>query len=227
MHFGHQNPKHTYHLNNHQLEVTHAEKDLGVIMDDTFKFHTHSSSASKKANQILGIIKRSYGTRDAITMTALYKAMVRPHLEYGNTIWGPFYEGDIKMVESIQRRATKMITGLHDKPYEERLKELKLPSLVYRRRRGDMIQMYKVINGLVRINVGDLFTSAKVSHTRGHPQRVYKTRAIKLPRRNSFSQRVINDWNGLPNYVVNAPSLNSFKGSLDKFWSDIKFSTTE
>ena len=134
-------------------------------------------------------------------------------MEYGNTIWGPFYEGDIKMVESIQRRATKMITGLHDKPYEERLKELKLPSLVYRRRRGDMIQMYKVINGLVRINVGDLFTSAKVSHTRGHPQRVYKTRAIKLQRRNSFSQRVINDWNGLPNYVVNAPSLNSFKNS--------------
>ena len=90
----------------------------------------------------MGIIKLSYGTRDARTITALYMAMVRPHLEYGNTKWGPFYEGDIKMVESIQRRATKMITGLHDKPYEERLKALKLPARVYRRRRGDMIQMY-------------------------------------------------------------------------------------
>ena len=72
--------------------------------------------------------------------------MVRLHLVYGNTIWGPYYQGDIKAVESVQRRATKLITVLKDKSYEEGMRELKLPSLVYRRRRGNIIQMFKIMN---------------------------------------------------------------------------------
>ena len=164
MHFGYKNPKQVYHLNGHALEETDHEKDLGVIIDSNLKFHTHTAAASRKANQILEIIKKSYTTRDNFTIPLLYKAMVRPHLEYGNTIWGPYYQSDIKMVESIQRRATKLVSGLKDKSYEERLKELKLPSLVYRRRRGDLIQMFKIMHGLVRMNVS----------TRGHSKRVFK-----------------------------------------------------
>ena len=71
-----------------------------------------------KANQVLGTIKRTYKTRDRETITTLYKSMVRPHLEYGNAIWGPCYMGDMKLVEGVQRRATKLIPQL----YEERLK---------------------------------------------------------------------------------------------------------
>ena len=67
----------------------------------------------------------------------LYKSMVRPHLEYGNMIWGHFYMQDIKAVEAIQCRATKLVSHLKNEPYEERLKILKLPSLVFRRKHGD------------------------------------------------------------------------------------------
>ena len=131
IHFGHNNQRHEYHLDDHTLEKIDNQKDVGVIIDNNLKFHIHSASASKKANQILGIIKKSYNTRDALTFSTLYKSMVRPHLEYGNTIWGPYYQGDIKVVESVQRRATKLITVSKDKTYEERIRELKLPSLVY------------------------------------------------------------------------------------------------
>ena len=124
VHFGYHNKKKTYYLNNHQLEASRSEKDLGVHVDDDLKFHVHTASATKKANQILGAIKKSYQTRDATTMKMLYIAMVRPHLEYGNAIWGPFYQGDIKMVEAVQHRATTLIPHLRDKPYEERLKAL-------------------------------------------------------------------------------------------------------
>ena len=226
MHFGYHNPKHAYHLSNHQLEVTHFEKDLGVIVDDDMKFHVHSASAAKKANQLLGVIKKSYQLRDARTITTLYKAIVRPHLEYGNAIWGPFYEGDIKKIEAIQRRTTKLIPEMTNKPYEQRLRELKLPSLVFRRRRGDMILMYKVMNGLVRIDKDKLFKPAMVSCTRGHQKRVFKNHAIKNVRRHSFSQRVVNDWNGLPSDIVNATSINAFKNRLDQQWSSIQFNIT-
>ena len=144
--------------------------------------------------------------------------MVRPHLEYGNAIWGPFYQGDIKMVEAVQHRATKLIPHLRDKPYEERLKALQLQSLVYRRKRGDMITMYKIINDQVRLNTHKLFTSLPTSSTRGHDQRIFKCHATKSARTNSFSQRIVNDWNGLPNHVITAPTLNTFKERLDKHW---------
>ena len=87
MHFGHNNPNKVYHLGGQELEVIDSEKDLGVMVDDKLKFHVHTAYATKKANQMLGVIKRTYRTRDAVTMTTLYKSMVRPHLEYGNAIW--------------------------------------------------------------------------------------------------------------------------------------------
>ena len=96
--------------------------------------------------------------------------MVRPHLEYGDVIWGPFYQADIRSVETIQRRATKLIPALKDLPYVDRMKNLGLPSLMYRRRRGDMIHMYKIMNGIVGIDNAKLFSPAKVSSTRGHLQ---------------------------------------------------------
>ena len=227
MHVGHNNPMQTYHLNGHPLEVTRNEKDLGVIIDDTFRFHDHTATAVKKANQILGVIKKSYNTRDKTTIGTLYKALVRPHLEYGNAIWGPFYLGDIRKVEAVQRRATKIIPELKDKPYEERLRELELPSLVYRRMRGDMILMFKVMNGAVRIDRSLLFTQQTLQLTRGHPQKVFKHHASKLPRINSFSQRATSDWNSLSRHVVESPSVNYFKERLDKHWQRIIYTTID
>ena len=87
MHFGYSNPKREYEMNNVILETSDHEKDLGVIIDDSLKFHVHSAAAIKKAR--LGLMKKAYTSRDHITISTLYKAMVRPHLEYGNT-WSIF-----------------------------------------------------------------------------------------------------------------------------------------
>ena len=168
IHFGYHNPNHLYHLNDHMLAKTDREKDLGVAIDDNIKFHANTAAASKEANQILGVIKSPCSMRDPRTISTLYKAMVRPHLEYDNVIWGPYYQADIKSLESIQRRATKLITALKDNAYKERLIELKLPSLVYRRRRGDMMQMFKIMNKLVRLDINTLFSPSKIPHTRGY-----------------------------------------------------------
>ena len=73
------------------LDTVTQEKDLGVIVDDQLKFHEHTAVAAKKANQILGLIKQSYSSRDPYTITTSYKTTVRPHLEYGNAMCGPVY----------------------------------------------------------------------------------------------------------------------------------------
>ena len=85
--------------------------------------------------------------------------------------------------------------------------------------RGDMIWVYKIIHGLVRIDSTQLFLSATMKNTRGHALKLYKNLATKLHRIRSFSARVVNDWNNLLSEIVEAPTLNVFKNLPDKHWN--------
>ena len=85
--------------------------------------------------------------------------MVRAHLDHGNIVWGPHFKGDMKAIErGVQKRATRLTPALKDLRYTERLKVLDLPSLEYRRKRGDMIMYHKIMTGKDEINRDDLFT---------------------------------------------------------------------
>ena len=140
LHLGSNNSKSSYLLGGTHISQVRHETDLGVIIDNQLKFRDHTSAASNKATSILALIRKSFALLDTMTLPLLYKAMVRPHLEYGNVIWGPHYKTDQEAVERVQRRATKLVTTLKHLPYKQRLEALKLPSLGYRRRRrGDMI----------------------------------------------------------------------------------------
>ena len=137
---------------------------------------------------------------------------------------------DRKAVESVQRRATKLIPELRDESYAERLRILDIPSLEYRRSRGDMIQCYKIFKGIVRINIEGMFDiiqpAATRSHTFGHQQRILRQRAHHRARASVFSQRVIEEWNSLPVEVVNASSVDDFKEKLDQYWIHRKYQTS-
>ena len=82
LHIGKRNPRTNYNTNGHMLEQVNYEKDLGIIIDNELKFHVQTSAAVKKANQILGIIKRTIATKNEKTIPLLYITLVRPHLEY-------------------------------------------------------------------------------------------------------------------------------------------------
>ena len=74
---------------------------------------------------------------DESSFILLYKSMVRPHLECANSVWCPYKQGDIKELEKIQKRATNLVINLKKIAYKDRLMHLKLPTLKYRRLRGD------------------------------------------------------------------------------------------
>ena len=214
LHIGKQNPFHKYKMNDKTLKQVYEEKDLGVVMDSDLKFHKQSAAAAKTANRILGIIKKSFAYLERSTVTTLYKSMVRPHLEYGNVIWGPTYQGDKLLLEKVQRRATKMVKDLKDLPYAKRLELLELPSLQYRRLRGDMIYTYKIITEKVDIDRSNFFDMRK-SSTRGHQYKITKKKATIAARINNFSNRIIDEWNKLPSRILTAETTDKFKNKLD------------
>ena len=145
MHIGKDRTSRSNQMNEHVLENVKEIKYLGVIIDKKLKFHNHTSAAIKKANAVLGLIKRSFVALDIYNIGSIVLSMVRPHLEYDDVIWGPHFKGDMEAIEKVQKRATRMIPDLRHLPYRNRLESLSLPSLSYRRRRNDMIMCYKII----------------------------------------------------------------------------------
>ncbi|CAM5144514.1 unnamed protein product [Natator depressus] len=152
MHLGINNKNFSYKLGTHQLEVMEEEKDLGVLVDHRMTMSRQCDMAVKKANAVLGCIRRGISSRDKEVLVPLQKALVRPHVEYCVQFWSPMFKKDEFKLEQVQRRATRMIRGMENLSYERRLKELGLFSLTKRRLRGDMIALYKYIRG---INTGD------------------------------------------------------------------------
>ncbi len=108
-----------------------------------------------------------------------------------------------------------MVTGFKKLSYEERLKRLKLYSLERRRMRGDLIETYKLLTGKEDIDYRQFFQKAETGQLRGNSMKLYKKNVKLELRRNFFSQRVVEKWNMLPEDIVSAPSITSFKKKLD------------
>ena len=102
----------------------------------------------KKATQMFAVIRRTFQHLDEKNFIPLYKSLVRSHLDFASPIWSPMSMKLVEQIESVQRRATKQIPGMRDLTYAERLRKLKLPTLSYRRIRGDMIEIFKIVTGI-------------------------------------------------------------------------------
>lgn len=225
LHYGKNNPHHTYSIGNTDLINDETEKDVGVTFDSSLEFRIHIKSMISKANSRVGLIKRSFSKLSIQSFKLLYKSLVRPILEYCSSIWFPLFKTDSIEIEKVQRRATKLVPFLKNKSYTERLRVLNLTTLAYRRNRTDVLQVFRIIHQIDKIPF-DNFFKLNQNNTRGHPWKLEKPRAKTKIRQNTFSNRVINDWNNLPAEVVCSETINSFKNGLEKAWREnpIKYS---
>jgi ribonuclease P/MRP protein subunit RPP40 len=218
MYIGKNTNKTRYNLNTHHnnasnytLVETTSERDLGIQIDKKISFEDQTSKAVGKANNMIGLLKRTFTTRDTKIWSKLYKTYIRPHLEFTIPVWNPYKQKDIDKLEKVQRRVTKIPEQLRDLPYCERAKCMGLTSHEIRRHRGELIQQYKLENGLDRVN-WHVETQRAIQSGRLRRELVKNC----LPRFNYFSNRIVNPWNALDEETKHSATVNTFKERLDR-----------
>ena len=189
-----------YKVGDTVLGRTTQEKDLGVTFSADMKVSEQCGIAASKGNQLLGLIRR--------TITYEEKQPI---------VSRPYRKKDIDKLERIQRRATKMIPELRDLSYESRLLQCGLTTLETRRLRGDQTEVFKIVNGYEDVDRNMFFKFKEGSRTRGNKVALVKEQCRLDMRKYSFSQRVINEWNKLPNDCVNGSCVNMFKNRIDRY----------
>jgi len=148
------------------------------------------SQTVAKANKVLGLIKRNFTDRSKETIIPLYKSLVKPQLEYCCPIWNPHYIKDIKLVEGVQHRATKLVWGMENLHYEERLKKLGLMHLDRRRVRSELLETLKIINGYYDLTFDTIFKFDDAGR-RGHSKKLFKRRSRLDIRKYVFANRIV------------------------------------
>ena len=205
------------------LSYEESVKDLGVIVNSNLDSGDHIHTKITIARKILGLIVRNFKYLSPGDFIQMYKCLVRSHLEFGNSVWQPWKIGYCRELESVQKQATRCIRQCSNMAYPDRLKYLKLPTLSYRRCRGDMIEVYKILNKLYDPIVAPSLDRNLFSQTRGNSYKLCMRQSRLNLHKYSFCNRVVPIWNALPEYVVQSASLNSFKNNLDRAWANEEF----
>ena len=215
-----ENPLQEYVFSGVTLECIEAEKDLGVLTSSDLKWSKHIKSCISKANSMIAWVTRNLIIREINVMRNVYKTIIRPHLEYCAQLWSPpACHGNwaaIIELENVQRRFTRLIDDIGTLPYSERLDALQITTLAERRVRGDLIEAYKIVNGLVEYGK-DIFNLSRSGDKIVSTKSNNIDRNIKTLSNNFLSERVISFWNKLPSFVRNSVSVNDFKINLEEF----------
>ena len=178
------------------MDTVVEEKDLGIIVRNDLKVSSQCVKVVKTANQVLGMIKRTFSYKPIDKYFPLYKSIVRPHLEYFKQAWSPHLRKDIDLLEGVQRRATRMVLGWDKHCYSDRLTICNLLILEDRRLRGNLIQVFKILKGFDKVNYQNFLKLDQDKSGQGHTMKVLVKPRARLDIRNHFfSYRIINSWN--------------------------------
>jgi hypothetical protein len=221
LHIGVKNPCHGYYLGGVELLKSSSCLDLGVLVTSNLSWSEHTSYVVKRANKIVYLLSKTF-TKTTLAVTAkLIKSYVRPVLEFGHGVWAPNLKRDIDLLESVQRRATRIPFGRNRPEYSERISIMNLPLLSDRRKRGDVILVHQALTGDKNSSIKHLFPLNDGGRTRGHDLKLAKDNFRTSARQNFITNRVFDVWNSLPVEVVTSKTPLGFKSRYDSYVTSV------
>ena len=171
MRIGHNDMQSNYNMSNQQLPTTDQQRDVGIIITKDLKWQKQTEKSCKMANRVLGFIASNFRYKNKKLILPLYKSIVRPHLEHAVKFWSSNLRRDIDKIEKIQRTATKMIPEIRNHSYYQRIQDLDLISLVQRRLRGQLIEVFKYLNEFTTASARGLFDYEINDRTRNNGEK--------------------------------------------------------
>jgi len=211
-------PVFPYKMNDTLIPVaTDSVRDLGVQMTTDLSKADHIKIIRSKSNSKIGLIFRSFKTRNIDFLKKMFCVFVRPLVEYATPAWNPHLISDILAVESVQRAFTRRIPRLEDASYPLRLEILGLDSLEERRLKADLTEIFKIVTNRSGLFFEDFFTYRNDFglRTENSLQLDIKFARTNLGKFNFFNKGA-DVWNKLPDYVVNSPSVERFKTNISE-----------
>ena len=202
MHVGRKNPRYEYKMAGKALTVVEEEKDIGVTVHSSLKPGKHCQKIAATASAVLRQLTKNFHYRDRHVFKKLYIQYVRPHVEFASPAWSPWTEHDKALLEKVQIRAVNLVAGLQGNTYEDKCKELGLETLEKRRVKQDLLQTYKILHGVDKVEPGKLFTltgppAGRITRFTADPMNIVEERSRLEIRKNSYAVRVATEWNKL------------------------------
>ena len=188
-----------YNIHDHILEKVDTAKYLGINIDKNLTWNQHIADISRKANGVKAFLQRNMNQCPEETKKACYEHLVRPLLEYGNTIWDPWTKQNSDKIEAVQRRSARFVLNDHSRysSVTSMLEKLKWPSLAERRARAKVIMIYRIVRQQVAIGSEGVLIRNTAS-SRGHDYKFIVPYARTHVLKSSFFPSAIRLWNSLP-----------------------------
>ena len=211
------NPIHyKYTLHGQELNHVDSTKYLGVHITKDLRWDRHIDAIANKANKSLNFLRRNIKIGNPQIKQQAYKALVRPILEYGQTVWDPHTASAAQRLEAVQRRAARFVTNRYRRTSSvtNMIEHLQWEPLTARRHHARLVMFYKIHTERVAIQM------PLQSKNRRAPTRNENSPSYVIPssttdyHRLSFFPRTVREWNCLPDSTVRMPSVDTFKASL-------------
>ena len=207
-----------YSLHEKPLQPVKKAKYLGVTITQDLRWDTHVTNVTNRANQKLGLLRRTLKVSSIRAKEQAYKALVRPSLEYASAVWDPYNDKEVSKLERVQRRAARWVVRRfrQTSSVSEMLEQLQWPPLSQRRRCARLALMFKYHQGLIKIRSKAKPTpQPPLRSSRKTNQAAYSHPSCRTEyRKNSFFPRTVAEWNNLPIEAVTTATVEAFKSQI-------------
>ncbi len=205
-----------YQLCGHVLEEIADAKYLGVTISNDLRWEQHILAISQRASNTLSFLQRNLQCCPKKLKETAYIALIHSVLEYAAVVWDPYLKKDINHLESIQNRSARFVCNNYswESSVSAMKNELEWLNLAERRREIRLTMLFKIVRGLVEIEVDDYLTKADSRTRSSHDFKYKHIQTNSQQFKNSFFPRTVPDWNPLPVETVTAASPASFKEAL-------------
>ena len=207
----------TYTMMGQPITSITQHKYLGVELDSKLTWNEHISAITGKANSSLGFLRRNLYNCPEQIKTQAYYSLVRPHLEYACSVSDPHTQKNISSIEEVQRRAGRFVKKFNQRTpstIKSLLEELRWPSLERRRKQTRLINLYKIVNGTLAVEIPNYFRQKERQTRNYHPLKFINAGCRTNIYKYSFFPRSVKEWNELPETTIEAANTEAFKLAL-------------